>query len=136
MLFSLFATDVRPRHRNEIVRWQLFAFRSIPYLTTNRNTKCATFGFIMSQIITLAYRGYTIRLRYSSRANGRRVRGYVTSYSQLIRKLRKHFGKHAFDLYHVQSRRLCKISSDDKLRRAMACLPDGGTLLVKAYEYK
>ncbi len=73
-------------------------------------------------------------MRYSARANGRRVRGYVTTFDQLMRKLKEYFGKRSYDLYHVSKRQLKTITGEERLRRAMSRIPDGGTLLVKAYE--
>ena len=85
--------------------------------------------------IIVTYRGEGVNVHYWAGGSGRKVSGYLTSYRQLQSRLNKYFHVQSLDLYTLVNRKMVHITSDSRLKQALATAPSGGYLFVHAFAH-
>ncbi len=83
--------------------------------------------------IIVSYRGEGVQVHYWPGGNGRRVDGYLTSYRQLQSGLNRYYHVQSLKLYTLVNRKMVHITSDSRLKQALASAPRGGYLFVYAF---
>lgn len=83
--------------------------------------------------IVVSYNGEGAKVNYWAGGHGKKVNGYLTSLRQLESGLNKYFHTRSLELYTLLNRKLVHITSDSRLKQALATVPSGGYLCVYAY---
>ncbi len=86
--------------------------------------------------IIVTYKGEGVNVHYWAGGKGRKVKGYLTSYRQLRSRLDKHFHAHSLELYTVVDRKALHITSESRLKQALATTPSGGYLFVHVFGHR
>ncbi len=91
---------------------------------------------LQAKKIIVSYTKETVYVNYWAGGNGRKMRGYLTSFRQLQSRLDKYFHSDSLDLYTFINRKLVHITSDSRLKQALGTTSSGEYLLVHAFGHR
>ena len=89
---------------------------------------------LTSHFLKVAYKRKMAIIPYWAGGQGRRVRGFCTSISQLRTELYRMFGLQELDLYCISNQNLRPLVSNKHVLDALSKLPHGAYLAIKAMD--